>query len=352
MGFLPPNSPMKRTEAPTAMDQDDIQSPSAKRRSVHGAGGLDFSIFESDSLSNSLHEKRWQDDNDWLRQGSPAPSSRFSTIPKRTSSLRKSTVQQRQSDQNSQLKFNEPLELNSSWFEATPAAKNSKGLRMSLDNHIDPLPRDSPFAAQGNLLSASIHPANSVHHSQATQTQQARHPLSRTMTQSSSTSSIQDDSPTHEPVHRPTRPRSYDFSKSLPIGAGRPSPAETGSEFSSQGSFATPGNYKSARPLPAAFMSTGLISKKNRNVEDPNGACLKLTCLTHLARNSLQCSRFLPNSILENLLSAMFQGSRSGRLRAQASMLTPASASLLCIRSVGAWDCSGQTLKVQLNAQG
>lgn len=275
MGFLPPNSPMKRTEAPMAMDQDDIQSPSAKRRSVHGAGGLDFSIFESDSLSNSLHEKRSQDDNDWLRQGSPAPSSRFSTIPKRTSSLRKSTVQQRQSDQNSQLKFNEPLELNSSWFEATPHAKNSKGLRMSLDNHIDPLPRDSPFAAQGNLLSASIHPANSVHHSQATQTQQARHPLSRTMTQSSSTSSIQDDSPTHEPVHRPTRPRSYDFSKSLPIGAGRPSPAETGSEFSSQGSFATPGNYKSARPLPAAFMSTGLISKKNRNVEEPNGGLPK-----------------------------------------------------------------------------
>ena len=275
LSFLPPHSPMKRSEAPTAMGHDDIQTPSAKRRSMHGAGGLDFSIFESDSLNSSLHEKRSQDDNDWLRQDSPAPSSRFSTIPKRTSSLRKSTVQQRQSDLNSQLKFNEPLELNSSWFEATPAAKNTKGLRMSLDNHIDPLPRDSPFAAQGNLLSASIHPANSTHHSQASQVQQGRHPLSRTMTQSSSTSSVQDDSPTHEPVHRPTRPRSYDFSKSLPIGAARPSPAATGSEFSSQGSFATPGNYKSARPLPAAFMSTGLISKKNRNVEDPNGGLPK-----------------------------------------------------------------------------
>lgn len=33
----------------------------------------------------------------------------------------------------------------------------------------------------------------------------------------------------------------------------------------------TPANYKSAKPLPAAFMSTGLISKKNRNAEDPHG---------------------------------------------------------------------------------
>ena len=274
MNFLPPNSPMKRPEAPMAMDQDEFQSPSAKRRSLHGPG-LDFSIFESDSLSASLHEKQSQDDNDWLRQGSPAPSSRFSTIPKRSSSLRKSTVQQRQNERFSQLKFNQPLDMESSWLDATPAAKNNKGLRMSLDNHIDPLPRDSPFSAQGNLLSASIHPASSVHHTQASQMQQTRHPLSRTMTQSSSTSSVQDDSPTHEPVHRPARPRSHDFSKSLPIGASRPSPAETGSEFSSQGSFATPGNYKSAKPLPAAFMSTGLISKKNRNVEDPNGGLPK-----------------------------------------------------------------------------
>ena len=274
MSFIPPSSPMKRQKAPMAMDQDEFQSPSAKRRSLHGPG-LDFSIFESDSISNSFNEKRSQDDNDWLRQGSPAPSSRFSTIPKRSSSLRKSTVQQRQAEQASQLKFNQPLDLESSWLNATPGIKNNKGLRMSLDNHIDPLPRDSPFAAQGNLLSASIHPASSVYHSQASQMQQPRHPLSRTMTQSSSTNSIQDESPTHEPVHRPGRPRSYDFSKSLPIGAARPSPTETGSEFSSQGSFATPGNYKSAKPLPAAFMSTGLISKKNRNVEEPNGGLPK-----------------------------------------------------------------------------
>ena len=273
MSFVP-QSPMKRPEAPLLDSHTDTLSPSAKRRSLHGAG-MDFSIFESDALSNSINQNRSQDDNDWLRTGSPAPSSRFSTIPKRSSSLRKSTVQQRQAERPSNLKFNQLLDIESAWTEATP--KNGKGLRMSLDNYIDPLPRDSPFSAQGHLLSASIHPASLAHHSQQkdAQSQQSRHPLSRTMTQSSSTSSFQDESPTHEPVHRPTRPRSHDFSKSMPVGAPRPSPAADSSGQSSQGSFATPGNYKSARPLPAAFMSTGLISKKNRNVEDPNGGLPK-----------------------------------------------------------------------------
>ena len=274
MNFLSPQSPMKRPDPPTHDDHNEFQNPSAKRRSLHGAG-MDFSIFESDALTHTVNENRSQDDNDWLRTGSPAPSSRFSTIPKRSSSLRKSTVQQRQSDRPPNLKFNQLLDVESAWAAATP--KQGKGLRMSLDNYIDPLPRESPFSAQGHLLSASIHPATSAQQSQTqdVQSQQSRHPLSRTMTQSSSTSSFLDESPTHEPVHRPTRPRSYDFSKSLPVGASRPSPADDVAEQSSQGSFATPGNYKSARPLPAAFMSTGLISKKNRNVDDPNAGLPK-----------------------------------------------------------------------------
>jgi mitosis inhibitor protein kinase SWE1 len=272
MSFIPPSSPMKRPEAPRSTDQDDFHSPSAKRRSLHGPG-LDFSIFESDSLTSSFNDDRSQDDNDWLRTGSAASNPRFSTVPKRSSSLRKSTLQQRQGE-NLQTKLNQPLNLDSSWLEATPAARNQKGLRMSLDNHIDPLPRDSPFAAQGPLLSASVHPASSAQNSQESQVQHARHPLSRTMTQSSSTSSAQDESPTHEPVHRP-RPRSHEFPAKVPLSSSRPSPQDTASEFSSQTSFATPGNYKFAKPLPAAFMSTGLISKKNRNVEDPNAGLPK-----------------------------------------------------------------------------
>ncbi|KAI1612120.1 mitosis inhibitor protein kinase SWE1 [Exophiala viscosa] len=273
IGMVVPSSPMKRTDAPTNDDTPGLESPSVKRRSVHGPG-LDFSIFESDgSDGNMFLDKRAQDDNDWFGSHTPLPSpaSRFSTIPRRSSSLRKSTLQQRQVDRPSNLKYNQIMEVDRSIFEPTPAT-SKKPLRMSLDNHIQPLPRDSPFSSQGSLLSASIHPVPS---SQGSFPQQPRHPLSRTLTQSSSQMGDQDDSPTHEPIHRPNRPRSHDFSKSLPIGSFRPIDYSEGNEFSSQNSFATPGNYKAAKPLPAAFMSTGLISKKNRNVDDPDAGLPK-----------------------------------------------------------------------------
>lgn len=268
-----PLSPMKRSDGPRMDDAPELESPSAKRRSLHGPG-LDFSIFESDSLDGGLFsDKRSQDDSDWIANSTPLPSSRFSTIPKRSSSLRKSTLQQRQLERPGNLRFTQIMDWDKSWLEATPSTNSKKGLRLSLDNHLQPPPRDSPFSSQGSLLNASIHPIPS---SQNTFSQQPhRHPLSRTLTQSSSQPSDQDDSPTHEPVHRPNRPRSHDFSKSLPIGASRPVPSPDQTEFSSQGSFATPGNYKTAKPLPAAFMSTGLISKKNRNVEDPNAGLPK-----------------------------------------------------------------------------
>ncbi|KAK7890013.1 mitosis inhibitor protein kinase swe1 [Exophiala xenobiotica] len=268
MSTVVPLSPMKRAESPKADDTDNLDSPSAKRRSLHGPG-LDFSIFESDALEGSpFNDKRAQDDNDWFGTITPLSASRFSTIPKRSSSLRKSTLQQRQNDRSSNLRYTNIMEVDKSFFEASPANNSKKGLRMSLDNQ--PLPRESPFSSQGSLLSASIHPVTSIQNSFS---QQSRHPLSRTLTQSSSQADEQDDSPTHEPIHRPNRPRSHDFSKSLPIGASRPSPE--GNEFSSQGSFATPANYKAAKPLPAAFMSTGLISKKNRNVDDPDAGLPK-----------------------------------------------------------------------------
>lgn len=259
-----PRSPMKRSDGPMSMDQSDFGSPSAKRRSLHGPTSMDFSIFESDNLKDG--EARALDD-DWFRSIPMSPSTRFSTIPKRSSSLRKSTLQQRQSDKSSPLRINNFTELRQNWFDQTATAK--KPPRMSLD--LAPPPRDSPFSSQGSLLNASIHPVTSSQESQS-QEVQSRHPLSRTMTQdSSSTPAVPDDSPTHEPARRTMRPRSHDFSKSLPIGAMRPQEqAENQStQLSSQGSFATPSAYKVVKPHPAAFMSTGLISKKNRNVDEP-----------------------------------------------------------------------------------
>lgn len=266
---LAPLSPMKRSEGPGADELPGCESPSAKRRSLHGPS-LDFSIFESDnSDGNMFSDKRAQDDNDWFGNNTSLSSSRFSTIPKRSSSLRKSTIQQRQVERPSNLKFNQNMDIDRSWLDISPVSQK-KETRMSVDNHVDLLPHDSPFSSQGHLPNASMHTL--AHHTGSSQ--QSRHPLSRTVTQSSQTDE-QDDSPTHEPVHRPTRPRSHDFSKSLPVGASRPAFSSEEFEFSSQNSFATPGNYKAAKPLPAAFMSTGLISKKNRNAEDLNAGLPK-----------------------------------------------------------------------------
>jgi mitosis inhibitor protein kinase SWE1 len=270
-------SPMKRNEGSMTIERTGFGSPSAKRRSLHGPSS-DFNIFESDPQRGEL-ERRSSDEIDWsARYGLPPPNSYFNTIPKRSSSLRKSTLQQRQFERPTNSKASSSLHSTA----ATPSLPNQKkGQRFSLDNHLPPMQRESPFSSQGSLPNASIHPvgqnqSESQGQNQGSQSSHPPHPLSRTMTQTSSTSSIADDSPTHEPIHRPDRPKSmFDFSKSLPIGCSRPTTQEEDSQGSSQGSFATPANYKSAKPLPAAFMSTGLISKKNRNVDDPHGGLPK-----------------------------------------------------------------------------
>lgn len=252
-------SPLKRNETTMNVDQPDFGSLSAKRRSIQPPGHLDFSIFDSDNLKDD--EKRSQDDHDWFRSIPLSPSGRFSTIPKRSSSLRKSTLQQRQMQGASPLRSHFPQ----NWLDATPSTK--KTLRTSLD--MPPPQRESPFSAQGHLLNASIHPMAPPQES-ASQIMQGKHPLARTMTQSSSTTQDSvDHSPTHEPVRRSDQARSHYFSKSLPAGTSRPTEVEGQAltEYSSQNSWATPATFKAAKPLPAAFMSTGLISKKNRNLD-------------------------------------------------------------------------------------
>lgn len=276
MSFVPPQSPMKRPE-PMALDEAEVSTPSAKRRSLHGPSSMSdfFKVFDEDTLSSTVTDNRSQDDNDWSRTASPTYVNKFRTFPKRSSSLRKSTIQQRPNERSSNIKFSQPTDLTSSLFDIGMHPHTERPNRMSLDNFMEPLPRDSPFSAHGNLLNASVHPATVQHQSQISMVpSMSRHPLARTMTQSSSTSSPQDESPTHEPFHRPFR-RSHDFSKSLPPGAMRPTPSEESSQQSAQSSFATPGAFKSVKPLPAAFMSTGLISKKNRNIDDPNGGLPK-----------------------------------------------------------------------------
>ncbi|KAL8999792.1 MAG: hypothetical protein Q9169_001465 [Polycauliona sp. 2 TL-2023] len=273
------SSPLKRSDGVMNLDQGHMASPSAKRRSLHSASfGADFNIFDYESIlqgsPSSSDQRSSQESISVTDHQSP-----LSPLPKRTSSLRRTTLQQRHDKPTfARSKMNTDIALECT----TPGQPASKSrFRMSLDGHLPAMTRDSPFSSQGSLPNASAHPMShkSVKPSNpVVQPQAQRHPLSRTITQSSSNSSMAEDSPTHIPVRQPEFRRPIvDFNKSLPVGIARPlsSGEQTSNpssqETSTQGSFATPDNYKLAKPLPAAFMSTGLISKRNKNIEDPQG---------------------------------------------------------------------------------
>ncbi|KAJ5591735.1 uncharacterized protein N7459_002104 [Penicillium hispanicum] len=262
-------SPLKRSDGIMNLDQASRGSPSAKRRSVHAPNfAADFSIFDNDNESAPASPSG----NDAPPKLTPIqPFSPFATIPKRSSSLRRSTLQQRQSER---PLFGRPRPAGEG--EASPGTPLAVRPRMSFDSSLFATGQDNLFSPRpppsSPLFSPNPNSAN-TNTGPVQPSRPAAHPLSRTITQSSSGSSL-DDSPTHEPVHKPERPRPlFNFSKSLPAGAARPAPVQrvTREESSSSESFATPENFKLVKPLPAAFMSTGLISKKNRNAEEPVG---------------------------------------------------------------------------------
>ncbi|GKZ22809.1 protein kinase, membrane associated tyrosine threonine 1 [Aspergillus brasiliensis] len=263
-------SPLKRSDGIMNLDRVSRGSPSAKRRSVHAASlSGEFSIFDNEVTPNAAEEPEVEASPESTTPSFPppiTPFSPFATIPKRSSSLRRSTLQQRQSDRSLFVRAKAMDDSPDALDNGTPLSVRP---RMSLDQSLFQPNRDSPFLSRpspGTPLFASTG-------SNAEQPRPSAHPLSRTITQSSSSSSLGDDSPTHEPVHKGDRPRGIiNFSKSLPAGTARPAPVRhlnREDSTSSIDSFATPENYKLVKPLPAAFMSTGLISKKNRNVDDP-----------------------------------------------------------------------------------
>ena len=264
------SSPLKRSEGSTNLDSAYLGTP-AKRRSLHGVPfGTDFNIFDH-AASFEKNDSNAQDHEAAGSKHFGQDSQNTSTpLPHRSSSLRKSTLQHR---------FEKPsigrARLNTENFleSRTPRAPDTKARnRLSLDFSVPQLSRESPFS-NDNLPNASIHPAPPMRREVSgpgALPVSSRHPLARTISQASSDSSVAHDSPTHIPVRNPggRRPNG-DLSRSLPFGALRPTIQDTQATASSSetSSFTTPDNYKLAKPLPAAFMSTGLISKRNKNIE-------------------------------------------------------------------------------------
>lgn len=272
------SSPLKRSDGIMNLDPANFGSPSAKRRSIHGSTfSPDFDIFDPEAAFPMHFDSRGTKDGPTLPLSSCAGYTNVvSPLPRRTSTLRKTTLQQR----HDKPPFSKPrLHADLTLESTTPVPAAHKGrLRMSVDNFLPSTVRDSPFSSQGSLPNASAHPMSQQSSKPPNTCNQApfqRHPLSRAITQSSSNSSMAEDSPTHIPVRQAEHRRAVvDFSKSLPVGAGRPGSRENASSNSStqasstDASFSTPENYKLAKPLPAAFMSTGLISKRHKEIED------------------------------------------------------------------------------------
>ncbi|KAK4540347.1 hypothetical protein LTR36_009304 [Oleoguttula mirabilis] len=277
------SSPLKRSDGVMNLEAASFGSPRHKRRSLHGPSALggDFNIFDqgfdgaqSDSVDSS--NRRSSDDKDrdsgtGFSSTWPAPA--MNSPQRRPFGLRKSTLHQRAGPARSRLFPEAARDANLS-----PALTRARS-RMSLDSAILPLRGvdfESPFRRNNvnepPMLFAP--PGQKLY-----QSAPKPHPLSHALTPSSSTSSIAEDLPQapHQAPH-PTRPKQEAtmlppaFSRSLPIAALRAAEGASAnmSEVSSQESFATPAAYKMARPAPQAFHSTGLISKRNRNMDlDP-----------------------------------------------------------------------------------
>lgn len=264
-------SPLKRSDVFMDPNKTSAGSPVAKRRSLHGVSvtptGDTGSIFDATSSPTpknfDIHEDLSKDydlDPDSPSHQNEPTSPTPMPMPRRNDSLRRSTLHQRQNDK---LSWNRRqgektlAQLGTEVASPMPMTRNLGRPRVSLDQFVQPaLPRDSPFSAQAPLPNPSLHLMDKPH------LQAQRHPLSRSVTTSSSNSSIADESPTHIPVVF-DKPRAHPFARSMPIGA-RPL-------YENNNSAATPA-YKNAKPFQDAFKSTGLISKVNRNpeLEQPN----------------------------------------------------------------------------------
>ncbi|KAF2720091.1 kinase-like protein [Polychaeton citri CBS 116435] len=270
------SSPLKRSDGVMNLDAASFGSPRAKRRSLHGFSSLsnDFSVFENMQDASPTMQQANKDDSDAFRDSGvsfssstwPAPSTRSPC--RRFPNLRKSTMQHRVAPSRSRASYDSNDDRGG---PPSPFMSRAKA-RISLDGAL--ASRETDFDSLFSRSNANEPPVQFLPPApRQSQSAPKPHPLSNALSPSSSASSMDDGqrSPKRKqgdalflkpvlPKHLPT------FSKSLPIGSTRPKPGP--SNDPSQESFATPFGYKMAKPAPQAFMSTGLISKRNRNIDE------------------------------------------------------------------------------------
>lgn len=269
------SSPLKRSDGVMNLEAASFGSPRVKRRSLGATLGNDFNVFEYGGLDGTQSDSVESSEDRESQNGGIGSSStqqHVANSPRRSVSLRKSTLQHRAAPSRSRL-FQEPAREPAQ----SPSLTRARS-RISLDSAL-PL---RGFDAQSLFRKATANdppvlfppPAQKLY-----QSAPKPHPLSHALTPSSSASSVVDENSQQSQTsngssfQKPDHPQHISsFSKSLPIGALRAQGSDTQSSQTSQDSFATPDGYKMAKPLPQAFMSTGLISKRNRNMDMPSAS--------------------------------------------------------------------------------
>ena len=272
------SSPLKRSDGVMNLEAAGFGSPRPKRRSLHGAAAFgDFNVFDqgldgangdaTDSSGGRSSDEKEREPGTGLSSTWPAQAP--GSPHRRPLSLRKSTLQQRTGPGRSRL-FQEPARDSG----LNPALTRARS-RMSLDGALPlrSLDFESPFRRNVFGEAPSLAPPAAQ---KPFQSAPKPHPLSHALTPSSSNSSMIDEPPQQkQPIQQRPGPSVLKresmqppsaFSQSLPFGAMRAKTAGTGPV---QESYATPEAFKMAKPLPQAFHSTGLISKRNRNMDMP-----------------------------------------------------------------------------------
>lgn len=264
---------LKRSDATMNLDHPNQGSPVAKRRSLHGISAVgqseDMNIFENNlsaSQSFDIHEDSHSEytldgtdgdmpdhaaQRDPLASPTPAPNG-----ANRSSSLRRSTLQQRYGDKGSLGRRTGERQLAQMAAETSTPGRTRP--RLSTDHFLPPqASRDSLFSSCAPLPNPSMHPVDAKSHQP--------HPLSKTLTTSSSNNSLDDEEAFEcAPAAKAAeKPKPHPFSRSLPVNATRPT-ARSLNEHT--GAVATP--TQSHQLWVGAFNSTGLISKVNRNPEE------------------------------------------------------------------------------------
>jgi len=271
------SSPLKRNDGLMNLSGSSGSSPMAKRRSLHGVSNLgnDFeSIFDQSTNSRGVMDDAPRQYSDYTAGFSfSSPVSSTHSPVRRNSALRKSTLSQRASN-TPRAKPTYDGE-----FVLPGAAASKTRTRMSLDGFVTANPTATPAQTPFRKMTFDAGRMGLPPQARTSFGLSQPHPLSYAHTPSSVHASDNRDggpmapprapawnAPACGPPPTPAAATSA-FSRSLPIGIGRPHASD--SDQASQESFDTP--FKAVHAPPVAF-STGLLSKKNRNVNEPTGA--------------------------------------------------------------------------------